>query len=52
MGANIGRLAPHKKFRSGRVWISDDSRRIPLKAEVDVFIGSVFAKLVKVSPPL
>ena len=52
MGTNIGRLAPHRKFRSGRVWISDDSRRIPLKAEVDVFIGSVFAKLLKVTPSL
>ena len=52
MGPNIGRLAPHKKFRSGRVWMSDDSRRLPLKAEVDVFIGSVFAELVKITPPL
>jgi hypothetical protein len=52
MGPNIGRLAPHKKFRSGRVWMSDDSRRHPLKAEVDVFIGSVFAELVKVTPSL
>lgn len=52
MGPNIGRLAPHKKFRSGRVWMSDDRLRIPLKAEVDVFIGSVFAKLVKMNPAL
>ncbi len=52
MGPNIGRLAPHKKFRSGRVWMSDDSRRLPLKAEVDVFIGSVFAELVKIAPSL
>jgi hypothetical protein len=49
-GANIGRLAPHKKFRSGRVWMSDDSRRLPLKAEVDVFIGSVFAELSTLTP--
>jgi len=52
MGPNIGRLAPHRKFRSGRIWMSDDSRRIPLKAEVDVFVGSVFAELVKITPPL
>jgi hypothetical protein len=52
MGPNIGRLAPHRKFRSGRVWISDDRRRIPLNAEVDVFIGSVFAKLVQLNPAL
>jgi hypothetical protein len=51
-GPAIGRLAPHKKFRSGRVWMSDDDRRLPLRAEVDVFIGSVFAELVKITPPL
>jgi hypothetical protein len=51
-GPEIGRLAPHKKFRSGRVWMTDDARRLPLRAEVDVFIGSVFAELAKVSPPL
>ncbi len=51
-GSAIGRLAPHKKFRSGRVWMSDDERRLPLRAEVDVFIGSVFAELVKITPPL
>jgi hypothetical protein len=45
-GSGIGRLAPHKKFRSGRVWMTDDAYRLPLRAEVDVFIGSVFAELV------
>jgi len=52
MGPNIGRLAPHKKFRSGRIWMSDDACRIPLKAEVDVFVGSVFAELVEINPVL
>jgi hypothetical protein len=51
-GPNAGRLAPHRKFRSGRVWMSDDARRLPLRAEVDVFIGSVFAELVKITPAL
>lgn len=51
-GQQIGRLAPHKKFRSGRVWMSDDDRRLPLRAEVDVFIGSVYAELVRITPPL
>ena len=51
-GPEIGRLAPHKKFCSGRVWMSDNARRIPLRAEVDVFIGSVFAELTKISPAL
>jgi hypothetical protein len=52
MGPNIGRLTPHKKFRSGRIWMSDDTRRLPLKAEVDVFVGSVFAELVEINPVL
>lgn len=51
-GPNTGRLAPHRKFRFGRVWMSDDARRLPLRAEVDVFIGSVFAELVKITPAL
>jgi hypothetical protein len=36
---------PHGKFRSGSVWISDDADRIPLRAEVDIFIGYVFGEL-------
>ncbi len=51
-GTAIGRITPHKKFRSGRIWMSDDDRRLPLRAEVDVFIGSVFAELAKVTPSL
>lgn len=51
-GPNAGRLAPHRKFRSGRVWMSDDGRRLPLRAEVDVFIGSVFAELSTLTPAL
>jgi hypothetical protein len=51
-GPETGRLAPHKKFRSGRVWMSDDARRLPLRAEVNVFIGSVFAELSKITPAL
>ena len=49
-GENKGRLAPHRKFHSGRVWMSDDERRIPLRAEVDIFIGRVFAEMTRVSP--
>lgn len=51
-GPRIGLLAPHRKFRSGRVWMSDDESRIPLRAEVDVFIGAVFAELVRITPAL
>ena len=39
------RLAPHGKFRSGSVWLSDDQDRIPLRAEVNIFIGYVFGEL-------
>jgi hypothetical protein len=40
------RLLPHGKFRSGSVWLSDDQDRIPLRAEVNIFIGYVFGELV------
>jgi Protein of unknown function (DUF3108) len=43
---NKDRLAPHGKFRSGSVWLSDDEDRIPLRAEVYIFIGYVFGELV------
>jgi hypothetical protein len=45
---NKGGLVPHGKFRSGSVWISDDEDRIPLRAEVDIFIGYVFGELESV----
>jgi hypothetical protein len=43
-----GKLVPHPKFHSGRVWVSDDANRIPLRAEVDLFIGYVYGELVKI----
>lgn len=42
-------LAPHSKFRSGRLWLSDDEHRIPLRAEADVFIGYVYGELISSS---
>ncbi len=39
-------LKPHKKFHRGTVWVSDDETRLPLRVEVKVFIGHVFAELV------
>jgi len=39
------RLEPHGKFRSGTVWLSNDADRIPLRAEMNIFIGYVFAEL-------
>lgn len=46
-------LEPHSKFRSGKIWISNDADRIPLRAEVDIFIGYVFAEIatLKKHPP-
>lgn len=41
-------LKPHGKFRSGTVWISDDADRIPLRAEVQVFIGFVYGELSEI----
>lgn len=38
-------LEPHGKFQNGTVWLSNDADRIPLRAEVNIFIGYVFAEL-------
>jgi hypothetical protein len=40
-------LEPHSKFRSGKIWLSNDSVRLPLRAEVDIFIGYVFAEIAQ-----
>lgn len=45
------RLAEHKKFRNGTVWLSDDQDRIPLRAEVNIFIGFVYGELKSLSFP-
>lgn len=42
---NKNRLVPHGKFKNGTVWISDDENRVPLRAEVNIFIGYVFGEL-------
>lgn len=38
-------LEPHNKFRNGTVWLSDDDNRIPLRAEVNIFVGYIFGEL-------
>ncbi len=43
-------LEPHRKFRSGTLWLSNDADRILLRAEVQVFIGYVFAELAAFHP--
>ncbi len=45
------RLEPHKKFRRATVWISDDADRLLLKAEAQIFVGSVFGELQSVRFP-
>jgi hypothetical protein len=45
------RLEPHGKFRNGTVWLSNDSDRIPLRVELELFIGYVFAELESVTFP-
>lgn len=39
------RPVKYAKFRSGRFWISDDELRLPLRAEVNVFVGFVYGEL-------
>ena len=41
-------LVRHRKFRRGTVWLSDDSDRLLLKIEAQVFVGTVFAELQSV----
>jgi len=35
----------YSKFHGGTVWVSDDALRIPLRAEVHVFVGFVYGQL-------
>jgi hypothetical protein len=43
-----GELQPHKKFRHGTIWLSDDNDRILLRIEAQIFVGTVFAELQSV----
>jgi hypothetical protein len=42
-------LEPHRKFRHGTIWVSDDAERLLLRIEAQVFVGTVFAELQSVS---
>ena len=44
-----GTLEPRKGFKSARAWISDDANRLLVKAESEVFIGSVSLELEQVT---
>jgi hypothetical protein len=41
-------LEPHRKFRRAIVWLSDDSDRLLLKIQAQIFVGTVFAELQSV----
>jgi len=45
---NKNELEPHRKFRRASIWISDDSDRILLRIEAQIFVGSVTAELQSV----
>jgi len=47
IGKNL-ELEPHKKFRRATLWVSDDSDRILLRVEAQIFVGTVFADLQSV----
>jgi hypothetical protein len=41
-------LEPHRKFRHATIWISNDSDRILLRIEAQIFVGTIFADLQSV----
>ena len=41
-------LEPHRKFRHGTIWVSDDRDRILLRIEAQIFVGTVFVELQSV----
>jgi hypothetical protein len=43
-------LKPHARFKRAAGWISDDKRRLLLKLEADVFVGSIWAELNSAIP--
>ena len=42
-------LEPHRKFRRAAIWVSDDSDRVVLRIEAQIFVGTVFAELQSVA---
>ena len=38
-------LKAHKKFKHATIWISNDSERLVLRIEAQIFVGTVFAEL-------
>jgi hypothetical protein len=42
-------LQPHKKFRRATIWLSDDTDRLLLKIQAQIFVGTVLAELQSIS---
>jgi hypothetical protein len=40
-------LAPHGKFKHATGWLSDDTDRVPLRMNAQIFVGSVWVELAK-----
>src|SRR5437764_634479 len=38
-------LEPHKKFRGATIWVSADTERLIVRADAQIFVGTVFAAL-------
>jgi hypothetical protein len=49
-GENKGELSDHRRFRRATIWLADDEYRLPLRAEVSVFVGFVYAELESWQP--
>jgi len=45
------RVLPHRSFKSAQAWISDDEQRLLLKARTEIFVGSVWMELARISTP-
>lgn len=43
-------LIPHGKFKHATGWLSDDDDRIPLRLNAQIFVGSVWLELTKMTP--
>ena len=42
LGAQLER---YEKFQNGTIWLSNDADRIPLRVEINIFVGYIFAEL-------
>lgn len=51
-GPDKGKTVKHSKFSNGKIWLSDDDLRLPLRCEVSLFIGYIFGQLESYSPQI